>query len=116
MARRKSDKPTPDSRNANKTKNISGRLEDDSALWARVAETAQPLANKNRFIDLEAPLDAPAPPAQAKTSSPVAAGAPSRSPTAAKPLRKLYSGQRGARRASLRARAPEGTCWGLKTY
>jgi DNA-nicking Smr family endonuclease len=88
MSRRKSDKQTPDKSKADKTHNASSRLKDDSALWARVAETAQPLTNKNRFIDLEVPLDAPAPPAQAKTKSPVAAGALSRSPTAPKPLRK----------------------------
>lgn len=32
------------------------RLEDDAALWARVAETAAPLTAKNRFVDLETAL------------------------------------------------------------
>ena len=84
MARRKSDKQTPDSGNAIKTKKVSVRLEDDSGLWARVADTAQPLANKNRFVDLGAPL---ATPAQAKARPPVDTGSASRSPTVSKPLR-----------------------------
>ncbi|MGD9027895.1 MAG: hypothetical protein PVJ31_07970, partial [Methyloceanibacter sp.] len=96
MARRKSDKQTPDSGNAIKTKKVSVRLEDDSGLWARVADTAQPLANKNRFVDLGAPL---ATPAQAKARPPVDTGSASRSPTVSKPLRQ-HAGEKATVRTA----------------
>ncbi len=95
MARRKSDKQTPDKGNTNKTGSASGRLEDDAALWARVAETAQPLANKNRFIDLEAPLDAAALRTQANTKPPVGAGPRSPSPVASR-LQTKGAGERAS--------------------
>ena len=46
---------------AGKAPGARARLEDDAALWARVAETAAPLTKKNRFIDLEMPLSPPKP-------------------------------------------------------
>lgn len=61
MAKEKPGKDTPTKKD---TKPV--RLEDDAALWARVAETAQPLANKNRFVDVETPLKAPARPSTPK--------------------------------------------------
>lgn len=71
MAQNKSDNRKSDNRKSGKGKSGQGkpgkadgdraRLEDDAALWARVAETAAPLTKKNRFIDLEMPLSPPKP-------------------------------------------------------
>lgn len=61
MAKEKSGKVKPSKKGAE-----SGRLEDDAALWARVAETAHPLAKKNRFVDVAMPLKAPARPSPSK--------------------------------------------------
>mgnify|MGYP001813257877 CR=1 FL=1 len=66
----------------------SGRLEDDAALWARIAETAQPLAKKNRFIDLDTPLPPPKP-ASAKPKPRPAAEVQSDSAPAPKPPSKV---------------------------
>lgn len=66
MAKGKSGSEKPGKAGASKEKPDKtggghGRLEDDAALWARVVETAEPLTNKNRFIDLETPLKPPKP-------------------------------------------------------
>lgn len=42
-------------------------LEDDAALWARVAETAKPLTAKNRAFHVDAPLRSVPPPEPAET-------------------------------------------------
>ena len=66
----------------------SGRLEGDASLWARVAETAQPLAKKNRFIDVEVPLP-PSKPASAKSKPRPAAEVHPESVPAPKPPAKV---------------------------
>lgn len=48
-------------RSRTKTVKTGARLEDDAALWARVAETAQPLTATKRALHVEAP-PRPAPP------------------------------------------------------
>lgn len=64
----------------------AGRLEDDAALWARVAETAKPLTRKNRFVDLETPPAEPAQPVEPKPKSRQAPeAAPARADTPSKP-------------------------------
>ena len=78
MAKGKSGNEKPGKAGASKDKSDTTggehrRLEDDAALWARVAETAKPLTKKNRFIDLEMPLKPPEPRQavpKARTSAP----------------------------------------------
>ena len=72
------------------------RLKDDAALWARVAETADPLTKKNRFVDLEMPLKPRPRPSHAKTSPRDAA---SPDATALKPLSKAPSGKVAVKKA-----------------
>ena len=78
----------------------SGRLEDDAVLWARVVETAQPLAKKNRFIDLEAPLPPPTT-GSAKPKPRPAADVQSDSAPAPKPPAKVTVGKAPLPRSGL---------------
>ena len=64
MANDRSDKAK---RTADKTRGSIVSLEDDAALWARVAETAKPLTTKNRALHVDAPPRPVPPPKQAET-------------------------------------------------
>ena len=86
MANDKTDKAK---RAAGKTRRSIVNLEDDAALWARVAETAKPLTTKNRALYVDAPLRPvpPPKPAEAKGGKRAAQdGRRSSSASSAKPL------------------------------
>jgi len=101
-------KDKPDKNKPGKKGNQPGRLEDDAALWARVAETAAPLAKKNRFVDLEAPVRLPAakqaPPAEkAPAREDAAPAAPrERMPQAKVTVKKALSPKAGLDRLTAR--------------
>ena len=59
------DRQSKDKPHKTKTQDGPVRLEDDAALWARVAETAMPLTNRNRTSHVETP-QMPAHPVKAK--------------------------------------------------
>ncbi|MCB1443673.1 MAG: Smr/MutS family protein [Methyloceanibacter sp.] len=64
MANDRSDKAK---RAAGKKRGSIVSLEDDAALWARVAETAKPLMTKNRALYVDAQLKLPPKPKPAKS-------------------------------------------------
>lgn len=64
MANDRSDKAK---RAAGKKRGSIVSLEDDAALWARVAETAKPLMTKNRALYVDAPLRPVPPPKQVES-------------------------------------------------
>jgi DNA-nicking Smr family endonuclease len=75
------------------------RIEDDADLWARIAETATPLKNRNRVARMAAPLR----PAASRTIKPKAkSAATSRSAPLLGPPRPSYAPQTGLDRQTAR--------------